>query len=65
MYFTCSASLLRASEVVLNVVFDFKYKQLILSSLPILSKIGCGEKAKKTVFVKLLENDLLNHLYVH
>ncbi|GBC04750.1 hypothetical protein RclHR1_05840011 [Rhizophagus clarus] len=42
--FTRSTSLLRVRKADLKAVFDFTYKQLILSSLPIISKIGFGEK---------------------
>ncbi|GBB84376.1 hypothetical protein RclHR1_00110009 [Rhizophagus clarus] len=42
--FTRSTSLHRVRKADLKAVFDFTYKQLILSSLLIISKMGFGEK---------------------
>ncbi|GBC02248.1 hypothetical protein RclHR1_04520001 [Rhizophagus clarus] len=42
--FIRSTSLRRVEKADLKAVFDFTYKQLILSSLSIISKMGFGEK---------------------
>ena len=47
--FVCSASLPKERKVILNAIFDFTYRELKKSSLPIISKM---DLTKKEVLVK-------------